>query len=162
VISSESGIVPIQLRQYRCSVRMGMFEVGTRQFFADFKQLFPDAGIGIQLSVPLIPITQKIRTEEGAAQELWGLYCGQYKEGVSAICRSFTKWARKQMLHRLHSVDSIKTVQLFLHECSARLKFVTPGWLHWIRRKAVRALLKQSAKLLLQCVSIHRVDAAIL
>jgi len=162
VISSESGIVPIQLRQYRCSVHMGTFEVGTRQFFADFKQLFPDAGTGVQLSVPLIPITQKIRMDEAAAQELWSLYCGQYKEGVAAICRSFTKWVLKKMLHRLHSVDSIKTVQLFLRECSARLKFVTPGWLHWMRRKAVRELFEQSAELLLQCVSVHRVDAAIL
>lgn len=162
VISAQLGVVPVAFRQYRCSAHSGSFEVGTREFFQQFSTLYPDAKPGSQLTVPFIPITRKIRMDDGAAQHLWGLYCRQHKEGLASITRSFTTWITQRLLHRLNSVDAIQTTRVFMEKVLIDLPFLSHGWLDWIRRSALRALFDESAELVHEVASVHRVDAAIM
>lgn len=160
VLSGSHGIVEIRLQGYRCKTHDAHIEVGTRSFFNQFEQLYPGS-VGLQLSVPLIPITGKIHMDETAASELWGMYCANYKDGVASISRLFQRHILRKLRRNLLEADALGLSAQFQAELQEEHEWMNSDLVAAIRFAAFERVLDMCAALVCSSCSEAIVDSAI-
>ncbi len=160
VMSGKFGVIPITLQAYRCSVHKGSIEVGTRSFLDAFHQLYPGVRNG-QMTVPFLPITGKIRMDEGAARHLWQLYCANYKSGIANIARMFHRFLFDRLQDELLGPDALNFMKQLVDSAQTENMWVNDALKLHIRKTAMDKVAARCTALVAEACSEAIVDSAI-